>query len=178
MYLFIVKQRGTTASYLVGYGFVFPAITAIPYFLVEYLHLENMMLRMTTSIVFTTISFKCAEAMYDTTTPGAEHSLANYVTYCHSHIPCVWDAKTNSRVRIAPIEVAININRLFWHYTFYSMILSYLFTCDFKPFPSNVVLDQYHFSWDLLHPAHIVNNYVLACKLPNQTNMMHSNLST
>mmetsp|Transcript_26717 Transcript_26717/g.37657 ORF Transcript_26717/g.37657 Transcript_26717/m.37657 type:complete len:407 (-) Transcript_26717:1300-2520(-) len=162
MYFFIIKQRGTTASYLVGYGFILPAITMIPYYIIDYLQLENVVLKMTASIVFSTISFKCFEAMYDTTQPGAEHSLVNYITYCHSHIPCVWDAKAKSRVRLTPIEFAINTNRLVWHYTFYSVLVSYMLAYDFKPFPSDVILDKYHLSWDLLKPAHIVNNYILA----------------
>ena len=101
IYSFIIKKRGTTGAYLLGWGVIIPASCILPFYLLEFLDIRNKCLKLVGAQSPTVVVFRCIEAMYDTSpSPAVEASISNYITYYSSLVPCVWDSKTNGRKRI------------------------------------------------------------------------------
>lgn len=165
VYLYLLPNRGTPTAYFLGFGVCIPACLAFPYFLLDFLEPGNVSVKMACGLVSTTMPFKISEAMFGTSPPGVEFSLQNYALgHCSSLVECEWDGPTHQRVKITSRELRINLNRIIWHIVFVCALISYLLAYDYKPFASNVVLDDFHFTWDLFQPGHLANNYLLACK--------------
>lgn len=160
IYKFIVKQRGSMTSFLIGYGFICPVVMLMPYELLEFLDLQNRTLKMSLATLPSIVVFRCVEAMHGTSPSEVEFSLQNYVTYYSSLVDFCWDEKTHSRIKITAAQMQTNILRILVHFIAASLVLSYLLAHDFKPFPSNVELDQWHLTPELLYPGHLANAYL------------------
>jgi len=163
IYKYIVQQRRTTGAYLLGFGVVIPVACYAPFLLLETMDVQNRVLKMSCSTLACVVSFRCIEAMYNTSLNSAvEASIRNYMTYYSSLVNQVWDVKTNKRVPVTVNEVISHIWTITCQYLILSVVLSYLLAYNFKPFPSHVELEQFHVSWDLLQPGQLANNYLVA----------------
>ena len=162
VYKCIIPNRGTMGAYLVGWGAIIPTVLWLPFQLLEDWDIQNHCLKMGVAPLPMIVVFRTIEAMYDTSPPVVETSLANYVTYYTAVMHHVWDATTKTRVKITPPQLWSNIFRILQYYFLLSLSLSFMVHFDFTPFPSPVVLDEFHFNWDLIRPAHIANSYLLA----------------
>jgi hypothetical protein len=157
-----VKKRGTPSSYLIGYGLVIPLACWIPFPLLDYLQVQNKVLKMSFTTTPSIAAFRCIEAMHNTSPCAVEASLINYVTYYSSLVNQVWDAKTKTRLKATRHEILGHAGMILGQFLLLSVVLSYLLANDFKPFHSNVQLDQFHLTWDLIQPGQLANNYLLA----------------
>lgn len=164
IYKFVIEERGKPTAYLVGYGAVIPFALIIPYHILETLHLENIVLKMTTGTIPTVIFFRCTAAIHNTSPPVVESSLGSYLLYCSSMVPYVWDEKTLQRIKITSAEMLTNVWRVVTQYTMLSLLISYLLAYEFKPFESDVVLEEFHLTMDLFKPGQLMNNYLLSCE--------------
>jgi hypothetical protein len=162
IYKYIVKRRGLPASFLLGYGVLIPLACWIPFPLLAYLQVQNKVLKMSFTTLPSIAAFRCVEAMHNTSPKAVEASLANYVHYYSSLVNHVWNSNTNTRVRATTREVLGNAGMIFGQFILLSGVLSLLLAFQFKPFSSNVQLDQFHVTWELIHPGQLANNYLLA----------------
>lgn len=161
VYKFIIPNRGTMGAYLLGWGVIMPLSLWIPFEMLEALGVYNQILKLVPTTIPMSIFFRTIEAIYDTSPPVVESSLMNYCTYYTSTIHHIWDAKTNSRLRVTASEFLYNLLRVTYYFHWVSLSLSFMMHFDFSPFESPVVLDDFHFNLDLLKPAHIANTYLL-----------------
>ncbi|CAB9513380.1 Pfam:DUF821 [Seminavis robusta] len=168
IYKLIIPNRGSVGAYLLGWGVIIPLSLWIPFEMMEAFDLRNKILKMCVSLVPMIVVFRSIEAMYDTSPPVVEYSLANYVTYYTCTIHHVWDPKTNGRVRVNTQQFISTFLRVVYYYHLQSLSLSFQMHVDFKPFKSDpVVLDEFHVTrfWELLRPDHIANAYLIVLHL-------------
>ena len=163
-YVFIVKQRGMSTSFLFGYGFMIPLGLNIPFAMIRFFQVENkFMAQGLTEAAIMTV-FRTMEAMHATGPAVVEYSLANYVAYYSSFTFALWDDKTKKRVSIDFVQgVKTFLWTSFW-YNVVAAMLSVLLHYDFLVFLSPIQLDHFAFTQDLLHWGHLANMYILACK--------------
>jgi hypothetical protein len=166
IYRFIVQQRGTTMAFLLGYGVVLPlAVLYIPFELLEHLDIQNRAIKMGAGTCAIVVGFRVVEAMHGTspTKVVVESSLGTYLVYYSSLMHFEWNRSTGKRARITVAEFAHAVMRVALHYLALSLQLSFLMSYNYRPFPSTVHLDEWHFNADLmLHPGHLANMYCLA----------------
>jgi hypothetical protein len=161
-YLTIVKNRGKQFTYFLGYGVIIPLVCYLPFPLLEVLDVKSRVVRLALTTAPTIVSFRCIEAMHDTSPPVVETSIQHYVAYYTCLFDFYWDEKTKTRNKISAGELVHSIYRIICHFFFLSLITSYLFHYDFRPFPSAVELDQYHLTLELFEPGQLMNNYLYA----------------
>jgi hypothetical protein len=159
---FIVHNRGTIKAYLLGWGAIIPLALWLPFEMLEAWDIRNHILKLCVTPLPTVVVFRTIEAMYDTSPPVVEATLANYVTYYTATIHHVWDPKTKLRVKVNSRQFISNLLRVTNYYHWLSLSLSILMHFNFKPFQSPVVLNEFHLNWDIFNPGHIANAYCLA----------------
>ena len=160
IYRFIVPHRSSVGAFMLGYGVIIPLAMLLPYEILEYFHIANRTLKMSVCTVANVVVFRCIEAMHGTSPDCVETSMGHYMTYYSSLPEFVWDTKTNRRVKIKAKRLLTNIWRLIVHFVAVSLVLSYLLAYDFKPFQSDVVLNDFHLTPELLYPGQLANNYL------------------
>lgn len=163
IYYFIVKRRGTTASYIFGYGVVIPMGFHVATLMLEYLDMHNKYLKMIPSMLTTVIVCRCLEAMHGTSPPVVEFSLGNYMAYYSTMIHCYWDDAAKRRVPIKPVNAFLQFLKVAGMFVAMSILNTFLLHFNFRFFNSPVELDSFSLSWDLLHPGHLANCYLLGC---------------
>src|SRR5210317_2241134 len=81
IYRYIVQNRRTASAYLLGWGICIPLSFYLPFSLLEFFDIRNRVICLASSTLMTCVSFKCIEAMYNTSPSVVEASLLNYVAY-------------------------------------------------------------------------------------------------
>lgn len=163
VYLFIVANRNknSTQAYLFGWAVVIPLVTWLPFLIIEYFELQNLFIKMIPSNLFIAVVPRTIEAMYDTAPPEVEQSLASYIEYYIAGSHHIRDPKTKQRIRASMGQVSYAAFRLLVYFHLLSLSLSALMHCNFAPFESPVVMNDFHFNLDLLHPGHLANAYIV-----------------
>ena len=158
----IIKNRGAQWTYFLGYAILIPSVLPIPYTLIDYLGVTNRVLRMSLTTLPCNVTFRCIEAMHGTSPACVEDSLMNYLIYYSSVVDFVWDQKTGMRIKITIQEFLMHLWKITIQLLLLSLVLSFLYHFNYKPFPSDIVLNEYSFSLALLKPAQLMNNYIYA----------------
>jgi hypothetical protein len=158
IYTLIVKHRGFTSAYLVGYGFVCPILLYVPFYLVYFLDLRNTALKIATATSPCLLFFRTLEAIYGTVPAFANESLGNFVLYYIAPIQFEFDAKTKKPVLATRSDLArkaIQCNVLFLQtMVFFSVLAPY----NYRIFPTRTI----HSPLDLFYWGNLCNNYILA----------------
>ena len=162
IYKFIAQKRGSFSSYLVGYGILIPLVFQVPFWVLDWLEIENHVLKMSVLTVPTAVTFRCLEAMHGTSPPGVEACLQNYLLYSTSVVEFQWDKRTGKRRPLVMSEFVTNTWRFISQFIMLSLLMSYLLHTNFQPFPSNVNLTNFHINFELLHAGQLLNNYLVA----------------
>lgn len=162
IYKFIVKQRRTSSAYLLGFGLVIPSVLSMPYPVLEYFLIQNKTLKLSMGTMPLIVSFRCIEAMFDTSPHSVEENLWNYVTYYTSLSHFEWDPKTKTRRRCTAADFGAILWRLLCHFHLAGLMLSVAMHFNYQLLPTNVNLHEYNLTWELFSPAHLVNAYMLA----------------
>ena len=163
VYLFIVQRRGTTLSYLIGYGIVIPlTLLYIPFELLEYLVIYNCTIKLAFTTLPTIVCFRTIEAMHNTSPSVVESSLGSYMIYYSTVSHFEWDNKTNKRKPITSTEIVSSALRILYFYIVTSLFLSFMIHVNYQLVPSSIELDSFNLSWDMLSWNHLVNTYCLA----------------
>jgi hypothetical protein len=162
IYKFIIGQRGTIQTYLLGWGVIFPFVIMFPYWLLETFDIRNKVVKLAAGTIFSIVGFRCIEAMYDCSPPIVESSLTNYMLYYTTACPFDWDKTTQTVRKVTQREVIGMLIKFYLHFTMLGLVLSFLMHFNFQPFESNVKFDEWNLTWDLLSPAHLANSYLIA----------------
>ena len=134
--------------------------------MIECYNLQNLSIKTIPSMLPLTVVFRTVEAMYNTAPPRVEESLMKYMIYYTAGSHHIWDAKTNTYATPSLHHMVTTFLQLVHYFLAVCLSLSFLLHYDFLPFPqSPVVLSDFHFSKDLLHPYHFANGYCHAGEL-------------
>lgn len=159
IYHFVIKKRNTPGAFLVGFGLI-PLSAAISFGLIEALHIENKILRLSLSILPTMGVFRVLEALYNTSPPVVETSARHYAIYWSSLHHLIWEKDGRCR-RIGSSELVRNTLDVLLTFSFLSLALSVLLHYNFQPFPSPVNLSSLTLTWEQFSLAHLMNSYAL-----------------
>ena len=166
IYKYIIQRRGTVTASLVGYGVVLPFVVIMPFYVIPLLGIRNTILMFSIASTPTFVFFNCLEAMHGTSPPVVEKDLMTYCIYYSSPVPFVIDHKTEKLVKVTRREVLAKAKNYMINVLLTSMLFSVLLPVAYAPFPSPREIGQSVSSiFDLLHWGHLLNNYILACKL-------------
>ena len=159
---FIVKRRGSPSAYLVGYGFIIPAVLAFPYVVISWLDIQNTMSRFVLYVP-TLITFRVLEAMHchEDDVPTAEASVSNYVLFYSCLVEVKYDAETTKPLSLTQSEIAKRLWRILSQYLMLGILYSLVIGNSFAPFevPKEAhTLD--HTLPDLFHLGHLGNNLI------------------
>ena len=149
-------------SYLLGYGVIIPLSLYIPFQMLEFFLVHNANVKLAFATLPMIVSFRTIEAMHGTSPAVVETSVGTYMVYYSTVSHFEWDAETKARRKITSGELVGALMRIAYFFTGVSLWLSFMMHVNFQPMQSNIPLDSFHLSWDLLSPAHIVNTYCLA----------------
>ena len=165
VYELIVKQRGSTSSYMVGFGFVIPAAIVIPFYFIKYFGVMNISTMVGAAAITVVVPFNCIEAMFDTSLTGIESSLQRYIGYYCSILPFERNPKTAEPIRITTDELIDKVLELLYHMVAISMYFMVMVHFDHVFVPSPRESDAFLPSsiWGLFHWGHLLNNFVLSC---------------
>jgi hypothetical protein len=148
---------------LLGWGVLIPVSIYIPFWFIETCQIHNRFVNLPAATVATSVTFRCIEAMYDTTSPKdiIEDNLTNFVTYHFTLTPLVWDEKTKVVRKVTGKEVLALVTEVFTFFIATSVLLSYLLAFDFQPFESTVRLNDFTISDPALYTVnHFLNSYL------------------
>jgi len=163
----IVCRRGSTSSFLVGYGIVIPACLLFPYYLIATLDLRNKILKFAASAIVPNLTlFRCMEAMYGFSPPGTEKTSKQHMIYSASAMEICFDPKTG---RPAPAKLSDTLQRLM-HFMKYIVILglykSAFAPYGYEPFHEQISDDSMQRPWyRYLNVSHMGNNLIAAILL-------------
>lgn len=130
--------------------------------MVEHFELRNLIIKSIPSNLMIAVLLRTVEAMYGTSPPLVEESLINYIEYYTAGARHLIDPKSNQRLRATNQQVATPLLRFLLYFHLNSLTLSILMHFNFTVFRNSpVVLDDFHFQVDLLHPAHLANVYMI-----------------
>eukprot|EP00536_Pseudo-nitzschia_multiseries_P011874 jgi/Psemu1/207218/e_gw1.430.41.1 len=161
IYELIVKRRGTSISFMIGWGFVIPFSVYLPFYLLDVCRIRNRVLCMNPSVVMSIVSFRCIEAMYGTSPDVVELSIWNYCSYYANIVPYVWNTKEGKIQKITKTKLVRSfVERLLYFFAL-SLILSVLKHFDYKPFEDGVEFTRFSVSRDFLSRGHLLNSYFL-----------------
>jgi hypothetical protein len=164
VYYFVVNQRTTTKAYLFGWLVMIPFVTWLPFQMIECFEFKNLMLKMVPANIFIAVVPRTLEAMYDTAPVGVENNLLSYMEYYAAGSPPLRDPKTKQRIRVTFRQALHTVLRVALYYHLLCLSLSIMLNYKFSPFESPVVINNFHFNLDLLHPGHLGNAYAIGSK--------------
>lgn len=163
VYHFILMERGTLQSFIVGYGFLIPLLFYVPLVLVHILDIRNMAFM--AFVAFTSpaiLSFRCIQAMHNCLPPFAfdekNPSLSRFILYNAASIQFKFNRKTGDVVpftRKEAIDKILHFARIFLETT---LLYCLLLPLEYKPFPSRDV----RCFRDLFFFGNLLNNYLMA----------------
>lgn len=160
IYRFIVRDRRSASSYMLGWGVCIPLAIYLPFAFLEFFDIQNRVICLSASTCMTCVSFRCLEAMYDTSPAVAEASLMNYVAYYSSPVSFVWDEQKQCRKPAHYSKILSFGGEVLFYFISASIVLSFLMQHDFRPFGGGIArFDKFHFTLDILSPSYIGNAY-------------------
>lgn len=170
-YYTIVKQRGSTSSYLIGYGVIIPASLWVPVALIEHFGIFNLAIMVGISAIGVLMPFFCIEAMYDTAEVGVETSLRSYVTYYCTIVPLKRDTKTGALIPITRAYIVAKGWSILRKMLLLFSLVGFLGHFDYQPFqvvPGPYYASSPSWSWLLalsyryLHWTRLASNFGVA----------------
>ncbi|KAL7472334.1 hypothetical protein ACHAXS_012670 [Conticribra weissflogii] len=163
IYKFIIKQRGSFASFLVGWGFVVPFAIAFPFYAIPYFDVQNRAVLVSVAATPTLIGFRCLEALYGFSPPAVEDTLWHYCIYYSSVIEFVFDEKTRLPAVASKGEVYEKGKTFAINFMFSCLLLSFMESFEYRPFHCAIEEDGKSFRLSrFIHPGHIANNFLSA----------------
>jgi hypothetical protein len=132
----IQKQPNDATKYLVGYGFVIPAILYLPFPLIEFLGIQALALRLGLIAGPLTVTLKCLEAMYGFTPDYATRSVKDFIYHMSFIQYPRMDPKTGDRVSTSLSSILKGLGDYIKHSIMNGVIYSILISCNFAPLPT------------------------------------------
>jgi hypothetical protein len=158
-----VVNRGTSSAFLVGYGFVIPFTLWMPFVVIPWLGLENMILMVSVASTPTMVIFRCKEAMYGTSPPVVEKDIGTYCAYYSSVIPFRYDPEKQTSVKATFGDFLSKLRAYLANLAITVPVFSVMQSCKYSLFPSPREIGgplpspMYLFHW-----GHLLNNLAVA----------------
>lgn len=163
IYKFIVQQRGSFTSYLVGYGILIPLALQLPFWALDMLELDNQMIKMSILSLPVATLFRCLEAMHNTSPRGVESCLPEYLMYAAAVVEFQRDEATGEKQRVSRRVVLTTTWQFLIKFAMLSLLMSFLLHHDFRVFSSKLDLTSFHLmDANMIHPGQLLNNYLVA----------------
>ncbi|GKY97581.1 hypothetical protein MPSEU_000716600 [Mayamaea pseudoterrestris] len=158
VYKYIVLRRGSTASYILGYGIICPLLVCLPYLFIDILQLTNMALRMGSAAGVTLLFFRCIEAMHDCSPAFATKSQNMYLWYYSVVIQFAFDKELETTIPISSDYIFGQIFKYMRSFVFASVLYSLLLPKDYRYFDST----EKSGLLDVFRVGNICNNFLMA----------------
>lgn len=158
IYYGIVKQRGSVASYLLGYGIIIPAALYSPFVLIEYFSISNISIMLGVTTIGVLMPFFCIEAMHNTAVVGVENNIMSYLAYYGSIVPFKRNFKTGEPMPVTRKYLMIKTVTVNYKVALLILYFAVLAHYDFVPFASAPERESWY---SYLHWAHLLNNFCL-----------------
>mmetsp|Transcript_23290 Transcript_23290/g.46538 ORF Transcript_23290/g.46538 Transcript_23290/m.46538 type:complete len:429 (+) Transcript_23290:299-1585(+) len=160
MHKFIVKKRGSTTAYLVGYAFVVPCVCWFPFYAIELLDIRNKCFRMNLCFTPLLVIFRCLAAMHGTSPPVVETTFNNYCLYNTSVIELEFDEKSGKPVKATYNDVVGPAKEFIKLLCLLGVLYSIVEITGYAPF-GTVEKTGEGMTW-VFHPKHLANNFFVA----------------
>jgi hypothetical protein len=158
IYSCIIKRRGSTSAYLVGYGFLCPLLLYVPFHLVYYLDLRNTALKIGSAAAPSLLFFRCLEAMHGTAPAFATKSMESFVLYYVATVQFQFDSKTEKPLPALRAELASKAVRFHLLFVQVALLFSVLIPYNYRLFPRRDLQSPL----DLFYWGNIGNNFLMA----------------
>ena len=158
IYFGIVRNPVPQQRYLIGYGFVCPALLVLPFYIVHTLDLRNMaFILCVAGATPALLIFRCIEAMHKTMPPFAGESMKSFLLYYSTSLQLKFDPKTNKPKTFATSELVSRVLSFIYIFVQTTLLYAFLMPHDYRLFyvPRNSVGD--FFRWQ-----NILNNFLMA----------------
>ena len=159
IYNFIVPYQKTMRSYLIGYGFILPAILYSPFALLYLVPVKNMAFLLcfvggTASLIF----FRCIEAMHGTLPVFSQNSLISFMLYYASALQFKMEEKTGAVVHVTRQRLVAKTIAFVGVFVRTSLLYSILMPVGYRFFPQPSI-DSLAL---MFHWGNIANNFLMA----------------
>ena len=158
IYFFVVKKRGTTIAYLIGYGVICPILVLAPFELARYLTLSNMSMFVGLTAPASILFFRCMMAIHGTNEQFVERDLQNYVLFYLAPLQFNFDPKTGEVMSSSSKLLRIKGTKLLHLMLILPIVLGILQQYDYEIFPRQEIKTFV----DFFYWANILNNYAMA----------------
>mmetsp|Transcript_10210 Transcript_10210/g.11313 ORF Transcript_10210/g.11313 Transcript_10210/m.11313 type:complete len:420 (-) Transcript_10210:12-1271(-) len=174
MYYFIIlpqakincNSMSSMTPFLVGFGVVFPFVVLQPIYLINYLSIESLALRMMILALPTVSTLRCLEAMFGFTPRGPKKNLKSYLIYSSCLMGIKFDPKTNDLIPVTVKFIRMQLLTFGRDYVFVVSLMSILKPKDYEFFDVKTHADSLdHSFYELLSWRHLLNNYLVALLL-------------
>lgn len=163
---FIVKKQATATAFLTGFGIVIPTALIVPFWVLDWLDIRSLPLRLSMLTLPLSLIFRCSEAMFGYTPTFATVSLKNFCMYYASLMEIVLDPETNKPVHATNADIAAMFREFLYQTTIYGTLSSLFSPVSYVPFMTNVPSHGANRTYvDFFHVGHLLNNYVAATLL-------------
>ena len=159
-YKLIIRWRGTASAYLVGFAVVFPICLSLPYVIITTFGIRNMVIKFALATIMPVLTiFHTMETMFDTTPPGVESSLGQYMLYLASPLEVCYEEKTHCALRVTKGETQESLLEFGLMVPVVGLYQSILGPLGYEPFVTKVPLGSIdHSVLDLFSLGHLGNN--------------------
>lgn len=156
IYYGIIKNRGSSSSYLLCWGFIIPFSLTFPVYLLQFFNIRNRAILVSTAATPTLITFRSIEALCGFSPHSVEDSLSNYCLYYSSVIEFVFDSKTRRPARASRQDVIQKGKSFVMNFMLIILLISFMEEYAYQPFS---VPKQ---GFKHIQPSHIGNNLIAA----------------
>jgi len=153
VYHFIIPNRGSTTTYLIGFGIVCPLLLTYPFWIINALEIKNGLLRFSLGAILPVTSmFHCTEAMFGFSPHSVETSFRKYVLYYISAVEIVFDEKTNKVVKASWPDILSRAKTFAYNVLITGAYHSIMQRVQYQPFENHTNANTLSFSeLDLFH---------------------------
>jgi len=148
------REKNPTLAFLACYGFLCPAALYLPFALIPFLNIPNMILATPFIILAFANMLHCLEILYDTSPPFAERDVFNFLLYHASPVMLRFHPKTQEVIKATTEEMRHKI--LLAAFTFCGTIVlqNVLLVTHYEPFGHHELVSvAEYFNW-----RHLGNN--------------------
>lgn len=172
IYQFVLKEQKHTSIFssatptLVAFGIVFPFVTLEPIYLIDYLSIQNVGLRMLVLALPCATTLRCLEAFFGFAPATARKSFKNYVVYSSCLMGIDFDTSKMQPIHTSMAFLKTQFMKLGRDYVSIIALMTALKPQKYEFFEVDIKAGSMdHSLLGLLSWRHIVNNYLVALLL-------------
>jgi len=172
IYQFIIlPQKAKPAAglnispFLIGFGVILPIIFYEPIWILDYLRIQNVSMKMMIIAVPANFSLRCLEAMFGFTPEGPKKSMLNYIIFASCFIGSRFDSTTHQPLRVSRSSTYSMLRDLIFTGLATSILMSLLAPFNYVPFEVKAVENHPYDFMNMFSVNHLMNNFIMALLL-------------